>query len=373
MDLHERYGLTTVLNAYDKATHLGGARVHPKIQEVVCASLGEAFWVSELQDVAGDVIARNTGAESGCVTACAAAAVTLNVAACMTGRDRDLIAQLPDTKGMASRVVMQSGHRINFGAPVEQMVRLSGAEIITAGSADGCSRTEVAQALQAEGVACVVAVESYHTADYPGLKLPELIAVAHDSGVPVVVDAATQELRLREIVAMGPDLVGCSAHKYFSTTTAGIIAGTAKLIGAVREQHRGIGRTMKVGKEGIFGVIAAWDTRMRRDTEAWSARERTKCERVVERLNEIDGLSPALSPDPNGCPFDRVRVAVDEDVTGYTAKRLRVALARGLPAVHVRVYESDSGAFYINTTELREPEIEIVCEAIAAAKPLSRE
>jgi len=366
MDLHERFGLTRILNAYDKATFLGGARVLPEVAEVVCASLSETFEMAELQKVAGRIIARETGAESGCVTACAAAAITLNVAACMTGADPARIAQLPDTAGMPSRAVMQAGHRISFGAPVEQMVRLSGAEVIVAGDEEGCSRDDLRRAVDAEGIACLVAVESYHTADYPGLRLTELVEVAHDASLPIVVDAATQELRLREIVAMEPDLVGCSAHKYFGSTTAGIVAGRADLVEAVLAQSRGIGRGMKVGKEGVFGVVAAWDTPMQLDTASWSAEERRKCERVSERLSEVAGLSPILSPDPNGCPFDRVRVDVDQDATGYTPKSLRAALAQGDPAVHVRVYGDEPEAFYINMTELTSAEVDEVCDQIEA-------
>ncbi|MFO7946622.1 MAG: aminotransferase class V-fold PLP-dependent enzyme [Armatimonadota bacterium] len=366
MDLHDKFGLTRVLNAYDKATFLGGARVLPEIAEVVCASMGETFRVAELQEVAGEIIARETGAESGCVTACAAAAITLNVAACMSGADPERVAQLPDTDGMPSRAVMQAGHCVNFGAPVAQMARLSGADVITVGDEDGCTPEEILRALDHEDVACAVAVESYHTADYPGLGLREFIEIAHSAGVPVVVDAATQELRLREIMALGPDLVGCSAHKYLVSTTAGIVAGRADLLEAVLAQGRGIGRTMKVGKEGIFGVLAAWDTPMQRDTSAWSAHERRKCELVIERIKQVEGLSPGLSPDPNGCPFDRVRVAVDEAISGFSARSLREALRQDDPAVEVRVYGRDPGAFYINTTELTDSEVETVCEHIEA-------
>ena len=67
------------------------------------------------------------------VTACVAAAITLGAAAAMTSRDKVRVAQLPDTRGMPNRVVIQAGHCISFGVPVAQMIRLSGAEIVEVG------------------------------------------------------------------------------------------------------------------------------------------------------------------------------------------------------------------------------------------------
>ena len=365
MDLHERYGLRRVINAYDKATFLGGARVLPEIAEVVSAGLAEPFEIDDLQAAAGRAIAAHCGAEAGCVTACAAAAITLGVASCMTGTDRERVAQLPDTTGMPGRVVIQRGHCVSFGAPVEQMIRLSGAEVVAVGDEERC-RAEDVEAALGEDVAAVFAVESYHTVDYDGLKLHELAEVAHASGVPLLVDAATQELRLREIVAMGPDLVGCSAHKYFASTTAGIVAGRADLVAGVLAQNVGIGRGMKVGKEGILGVIAAMDTPMQTDTAAWSRAERRKVERIVERLSGVPGLEATISPDPNGCPFGRVRLTLDEG-GAHTPQSLRTALAEGDPAIHIRIYGAEPDAAYLNATEMTDAEVEVVCDAIAGA------
>ena len=96
MDLFEQYGLTRVINACGKMTHLGGAIVLPEIAEAAAESLKHFFVLDELQAAAGRVIARSTGAESGCVTACTAAGITLSVAASMTGCDFAKVLQLPE-------------------------------------------------------------------------------------------------------------------------------------------------------------------------------------------------------------------------------------------------------------------------------------
>jgi len=364
MDVHAKYGLRRVINAYDKATLLGGARVPAEIADVVSAGLGEAFEIDDMQRVAGEAIVAATGAEWGGVTSCAAAGITLGAAACMTGTDPARIAQLPDTTRMPNRVLIQAGHAISFGAPVTQMIRLAGAQVAEVGSAEGCRPRQLEEELSRGDVAAVVCVESYHTADYPGLSISEVVSAAHRVRVPVVVDAATQELRLPEIVAMGPDLVVCSARKYLRSTTAGVVAGRRDLVEAVLRQSAGIGRTMKVGKEGILGAVAAFETASWRDRAAWSRRETQKISHILDRLSGLDGVSATVSPDPNGCPFDRVCLRLDPVATGHTPDSLRSALLEGDPAVHVRVYRPDNGCIFLNATEMDPAEVDVLCDRI---------
>lgn len=367
VDLYTKYGLRRVVNAYDKATSLCGARVGSSVASVISECLGSCFILDELQEAAGRAIAERTGAEWGCVTACAASAITLGVAAAMTGKSQAGVAQLPDTRGLPHKVVIQKGHCINFGVPVTQMIRLSGANVVEAGTETGCTAQHMELALREEDVAAVYAVESYHTHRYPGLALPALAEVAHNAGVPLLVDAATQELRLRELVAMGPALVSCSAHKYLESTTAGVVAGRRELVEALLMHHAGIGRGMKVGKEGIFGVLAAFDASPWQDTGAWTAEQNRKIGRVMEGLQDIRGVETATDPDPNGCPFLRVRLVPDPDVVGHTALSLREALAEGDPSVKVRRYGYDPTALYINTTEMEDEEIGVLCAALRSA------
>src|SRR5262249_60287974 len=89
---------------------------------------------------------------------------------------------------------------------------------------------------------------------FAGLQEPT--PVAREQAVPVLVDAAA-ETDLRKYIAAGADLVIYSAHKSLNAPTAGIMAGRRGLIDACLQQNGGIGRTMKIGKEGIVGCLAA--------------------------------------------------------------------------------------------------------------------
>ena len=76
----EKYSLTRVINACGKMTALSGAIVLPEIREAAAESMKHFFVLDELQAAAGCVIAKTTGAESGCVTACTAAGITKGTA-----------------------------------------------------------------------------------------------------------------------------------------------------------------------------------------------------------------------------------------------------------------------------------------------------
>jgi len=115
-DLFARWNLTPVINASGTMTGIGASRVPAEIRAVVDEVLGQFVGMDELQSLASDVIAGATGAEAGCVTGCAAAAITQTVAACLTGVDLAKIEALPRV-WTERRVLLPMGHMINYGAP----------------------------------------------------------------------------------------------------------------------------------------------------------------------------------------------------------------------------------------------------------------
>ncbi len=364
VDLHERYGLTRVINACGKMTHLSGAIVLPEIAEAASESLRHFFLLDELQAAAGRSIAELTGGESGCVTACTAAGITLGVAASMTGNDVAKVLQLPDSSGMKNRVLIQKGHCINYGNPIVQSIGLAGAEVTEVGVVNRCTPAELRHELARGDVAAVVHVESHHTVRYGWVKLPEVVTLAHEFGVSVIVDGAAQDQRLRELVATGADLVLTSAHKYLCSTTAGIVAGRRELVEAVALQNRGIGRPMKAGKEAIVGVMAAIDYRHSQDMAAWSVEQDRKVQLILEQLSSLDGLALTVDPDPNGCPFSRAKLTPDPIATGHTASTLRDALAQGEPTIVVRAHHVDEGYIHLDAIEMTDAEIATTCDRV---------
>lgn len=371
MDLFDKYHLTRVINACGKMTSLAGAQVRPEVIAASAEAMRHFFVLDELQAAAGRVIARVSGAESGCVTACTAAGITLGVAACMTGNDIAKVWQLPDTAGLPHRVLIQKGHCVDYGQPVTQAIRLAGAVAVELGTVNGASPAEFRHELSKGGAAACLYVKSHHTVQSGCVELGPVIELCHAAGVPVIVDGAAQDHQLHELVASGADLVIVSAHKFLCSTTGGVVAGRKHLVDAVYLQNQGIGRPMKAGKEAIVGAMAALEYRHREDVAAWTAEQDRKVSLIVEQLRGITGLALKVDPDPTGCPYSRVRLTPDPRVTGHTAVSLAAALADGNPTVVARSFEADQGYIHLDAVDLTDEELSIACDK--ARRSLRRE
>ena len=346
-------------------TALGASSVSAEVIAAATSILPRFVVMAELQAAASRAIAEATGAEAGCVTACVASGITVAVAACMTGSELSRIEQLPDTRVLRNLVLLQKGHSVNFGASISQMIALAGAQVVEVGTATSCGAYQLRGAMT-EQTAAAVYVVSHHTVQSGLIDLRTFCTVCHEAGVPVIVDAAS-EYDLRGFLSQGADLVLYSAHKFLGGLTAGIIAGSLDLVRACYLQERGIGRAMKVGKEGIVGAIVALERWKTLDHDAIQQREAHRVESAVQRLRGLDGLEVDREPDPTGNPITRVKVTVVPERAGVTAFQLAQRLAEGNPAIVVRDHHVDRGYLLLDPCNLSDEEMDQVCAKIAEA------
>jgi seryl-tRNA(Sec) selenium transferase len=97
-DLHHKYPLTPVINAAGSFTPLGVSRSSRHVAQSAAKALGSFFIMEELQQLASQRLASWAGCEAGAVTHCASAAITLAVAASISGTDEAAVASLPDAR-----------------------------------------------------------------------------------------------------------------------------------------------------------------------------------------------------------------------------------------------------------------------------------
>lgn len=361
-DPFARWNLTPVINASGTMTSLGASRVAPETRALVDRILGSFVGMDELQARAGSIIARVTGAEAGCVTACSAAAMTQAVAACLTGSDLARIEQLPATEGEA-RVILPMGHMVNYGAPVDQAIRLAGAQVVPVGTAAACETWHLRRALE-DGAAAAMYVVSHHTVRENELPMDVFIGLCREYGVSVIVDMAS-EYDLTGPIALGAAIAIYSGHKFLSGVTSGIVAGRADLVRATYLQHRGIGRTMKAGKESVVGAMAALEMWEARDHAMERAREEARVDLWMHALAGIPGLHLARHADWTGNPVTRVKVVVESEVARAHAWELADRLASRRPRIVVRDDLIERGEFYLDPCNVTDDEARAVAEAIS--------
>jgi len=362
--MDKRFKLREVINVAGTMTALGSCSVAPEVIEAMVEVLPKFVDMVDLQREACRVIQRVIGAEAGCVTSCAAAGIAVGVAACMTGPDMAKVEQLPDTTGLKNEVIIQQGHAVWFGATITQMVRLTGAKVIEIGDVNRAGVYQLEGAIR-ENTAAALYVVSHHTVRYGLIALEEFCRVAHTHGIPVIVDAAS-ESNMRSFIERGADLVCFSGHKFLSGPTSGIIAGRRDLIEAcLYHQYYGIGRAMKVGKEGIVGVMAALERWERLDHKAVQTEQKRIVDKFVSGLKNVPGLTVTVEPDPTGNPIQRVKVQVDSRVIGLTAFQISAELATGDPPIIVRDHQViDEDFFLLDPCNVNFEQAEIVVRAI---------
>lgn len=364
-DVRPQLGLRRIINVSGTMTSLGASIVVPEAVQMAEAILTEFVEINELHRRSSETIARLTGGEAGCISASCSSAITVALAGCMTGADLARIEQLPDTTGMKDEVLIQTGHMVYYGAPIEQAIRLTGAKVIPVGQSTYARPYHLAGKIT-ERTAAAVYVVSHHAVQYGQIELAEFCAVCRARGVPVVVDAAS-EYDLRGFLAKGADIACYSAHKFLGGPTAGIVAGRKDLVRAAFLQNYGIGRGMKVGKESVAGAIAALEAWEKRDHAAVRARETGYLKLWMDALSKVPGLKPTIVPDPTDNPLDRLQLTVLPDQAGTTAWALAAALAAGDPPIIVRDHEVEHGHFYLDPCNLHAGEAEVVAKQIVAA------
>ncbi|EGE59837.1 UNVERIFIED_ORG: L-seryl-tRNA(Ser) seleniumtransferase [Rhizobium esperanzae] len=362
-DIRPSLGLRPVINVSGTMTSLGASIIVPEAIAAMTSILPHFVEINDLQRKASSVIARLTGGEAGFVTASCSAGISLAVAGAITGDNLLAIEKLPDAVPEKNEVLVQMGHVVSYGAPVDQAIRLAGGKVVLVGQATSTHRFHMEKAIT-DKTAAAVYVVSHHVVDYGLLNLKEFVEIAHARGVPVIVDAAS-EYDLKIFLEQGADIALYSGHKFLGGPTSGIVAGRKDLVRYAFLQNMGIGRGMKVGKESIFGVMAALEAWERRDHAGIRERETGYLNLWKRTLDGRPGVTALIEPDPTNNPLDRLRLIVDAEQAHITAWDLADALAKGSPPIIVRDHEVEHRYFYLDPCNLHPGQEVIVANRIA--------
>jgi L-seryl-tRNA(Ser) seleniumtransferase len=326
-----------VVSAAGFVTSLGGGTISERVRDAMDEAAASTWRPDDLQAWASEAIAEATGAEAGWVTAGAAAGMTLAAAACIAGTRLEVMDALPAPTS-ASEVIVQRGHRNAY----DRAFRSAGARVVEVGYPliEGVGLTYEWQ-LEAGLSERTAAIAHFPLAESEGIPLARVCELASTRGVPVVVDAAAElppASNLRAFVDAGAALVAFSGGEAIrGPQGSGILAGRRDLIESVRLQtldmdidveawiaregneppHHGIGRSMKIGKEQIVGVVTALAEFLGRDHDAEAAELGAWLDSVAATL---DPLPARVATDLHFYP--RLVVSLDRTRARAAAERL---------------------------------------------------
>jgi len=359
-------GLKRVINGRSWVTILGGSRMPPEVQQAMLDAAGTFIDFNELNRRAGERIAKYTGAEAGLVVAGASTGLLVQAAACIAGQDPGRILQLPDTTGMKDEILIYDKHRFGF----EICYRTAGAKLKEWGKGKGSPAEQLAGAINENTAAVTYVFGPQFTCD---LSLREVVSIAHEHDVPVIVDAAAMlppADNLTAYIADGADLVTFSGGKGVrGPQSTGILAGRADLVEAARlnmSPHASVGRACKVAKEEIAGLLAALDRFVSMDHEAEWATWRSWSETIVAAGEDIAGVRSVIE---DGAPNRQGPAAAfyfDDNWDGPSASDIQDRLTSGNPSIHVGV-GNEVGEIYVSPVALEPGEAEMVAEALRMA------
>ena len=370
--IYKELGARPVINATGSVTMLGGSTPVAEVREAMDRADGAYVPLMELEERAGEVIAKMVDVPAAYITSGAGSALTLATAACMAGDDDAKIEQLPNTTGMKNEVLIQARQRYWY----DRCLELAGAKLVQFGSAEGTSREDLERAI-GPNTAAVHYNASAQSPDPQALSLEDTIEIAHAKGVPVLVDAAGEIYPLDlfgSYVRMGADFQ-CTAAKYLgSTQSTGLAFGSPEMIHKLALQSfvsyegrriRGVGRPQKVDRQEMVGVVAAVRRWMTMDHEERLAGIETKCSNMLAPLRGIPGVTAKLMDNIIGYQPYGVTLEVDASVTGMSCHDIVDRLKAGDPPIWTRVREGDTGII-LHAFGLNDGEDKVVGDRIAA-------
>lgn len=179
-------------------------------------------------------------------------------------------------------VIVSRGELVEIGGSfrVPEIIQQGGAILKEVGTTNRTRSEDYREALGPDTAAILVVHQSNFkivgfTETAP---LRDLIGVAHANGIPLILDEGSGRVvdlspyglprreTLRELIAMGVDLVACSTDKLIGASQGGLLLGRADLIDACREHP--LMRALRPGKESYSIVTAALSAFLRERHES---------------------------------------------------------------------------------------------------------
>lgn len=293
-DMYRSIGVRPVINARGTFTIITGSQTLPEVKRAMDQASRGFVNMDELMDGVSRRLAELTGAEWGIVTAGCCAAVTHFTASAIAGGNPERMQRLPNLNGLKSEAILPAySHNV-----YDHAIRMLGVKLVMVHDkaeleAAFNERTAVAYILAGPG-------------DDGPLGTRVVAEAAKRHNVPLIVDAAAEILTINPNVHLerGANAVAYSGGKCIrGPQAAGLLLGDKSLLQGAwinSAPHHAFGRSVKVGKEEIMGMLAAVEMWVKRDHKAEWAQWEAWLEHIATRVKRVDGVTAKVNqPSPD--------------------------------------------------------------------------
>jgi L-seryl-tRNA(Ser) seleniumtransferase len=265
---------------------------------------------------------------------------------------------------LKNEIIIHKRGRVGYDFAIRQV----GGKLIQIGSEQGASAEEMINAINDKTAAIFYFYNSINLVGQVPLETG--ITIAHEQGIPLIVDAAAQlppVENLWNFTSMGADIVLFSGGKGLcGPQSSGLMLGRKDLIEAAAFHacpRPFIGRPMKVGKEELVGLMAAVRWYLDQDHNAIMQSYEEQVQRVISKLDCVQGITVTRSfPSEAGQPMPRADVQLDENILGITRDELQELLRNGDPSIFLS--PAGKQGVYLNPQTLKVGEVDIIIQRI---------
>ena len=371
--IYERLGVKPIINAVGTWTNYSGSTMEPEVIQAMVEASRVMIRMQELNERAGELIAKYTHAEAGLVTAGATDAMLLQAAACIAGKDPAKIKRLPDAEGVKNEISINWNHNVAF----EHAWRAAGAKLVWVGSSTSGARNGESWQIEAAINDRSVALAFIATRACPDSfeSLDKMVRIARRHSLPMIVDAAAMlppVENLWRFIDHGADMVAFSGGKAIrGPQSTGILCGRRDLIEAAALNHSpnsiAIGRAAKVCKEEIVGLMVALERYIKRDHAADQRRWREHCNTIADAIMDIRGVKTAVLQDDWTRPVPELGIHLTSDWAGPSPDEIIDTMDKSNPPIIIGKSRRWGEQLFINPHGLAEDEAELVGQRLCAA------
>jgi uncharacterized pyridoxal phosphate-dependent enzyme len=358
---YEELGVPTVINCEGTMTMLGGSLPHPQLEAVMFMAGKHFVSIPDLEVAAGNRIAQMLKLPEGytaLVTSGAAAAIQSGLAGILTGDNEALIRQIPDLRGMKSEVIIQKTHR----NPFDHQLRTTGVKLV---------EIETREQLRRAVNDRTAMMHFSNFANETGqIKVDEWVKLAKEYKIPCMNDAAADTppvSHLWDYANMGYDLITFSGGKAIrGPQCAGMLLGRKDLVAYAllnNSPHEDtIGRSQKVGKEEIIGMVKALELFLAEDHDVLAKEWQARLQGISQQITKVPGVRTSFFVPDIANHVPHMQITWDSKIA-LTPEQVSKMLKSSKPSIVMGGGEGKPG-LAMNSFMLQPGEDKIVAEEL---------